>query len=85
MLNNREVLIPNRTLCDTLEAMRKCHETRNYSYLLGLIEEAQNLANRMEAALWDQKDFKRAEKRYKKLKKEIEELYTFKKEMENDE
>lgn len=66
--------MPNRTLCDTLEAMRMCHKTRNYLYLEGLIEEAQNLANRMEAALWDQKEFKRTQKRHKRLKKEVEEM-----------
>lgn len=51
-----------------------CHKTRNYLYLEGLIEEAQNLANRMEAALWDQKEFKRTQKRHKRLKKEVEEM-----------
>ena len=40
----------------------------------GLIEELQNAANRMEAALWDQKEFKNAEKRHKKLKVEIKKL-----------
>lgn len=66
--------MPNRTICDVLAAMRECCKTANYSYLPGLIEEAQNKANRMEAALWDQDDFKRAEKRYKKLKQKIKEL-----------
>jgi len=53
--------IPNRTLCDILDNMRKCVETLNFSYMNGLIEEAQVAGSRMEAALWDQKDFKRAE------------------------
>lgn len=82
--------MPNRTICDTLEAMRKCHETRNFSYLLGLIEEAQNLANRMEAALWDQNDIKgyretirELKEERKKLKKEIKKLEE-KKEKLND-
>ena len=66
--------MPNRTICDTLEAMRKCYETRNFSYLPGLIEEAQNLANRMESALWDQKEFKYRAKEHKKLKAEIKKL-----------
>lgn len=66
--------MPNRTLCDVLKAMRDCHKTRNYSYLLGLVEEAQVLGNRMEAALWDQSDFKHAEKRHKKLKEKIKKM-----------
>lgn len=64
----------NRTICSVLDAMRDCHKTRNYSYLMGLVEEAQVLANRMEAALWDQGDFKYAEKRHKKLKAKIKEM-----------
>lgn len=52
--------MPNRTICNVLEEMRQCHETRNFSYLLGLIEEAQSMANRMEAALYDQSDLDRA-------------------------
>lgn len=73
--------MPNRTLCDTLEAIRKCYETRNFSYLPGLVEEAQNMANRMESALYDQSDLRYAQKKLKevkeerrKLEKEIEEL-----------
>ena len=31
----------SRTLCSVLEEMRKCFETRNFSPLHGLIEEAQ--------------------------------------------
>lgn len=64
----------NRTLCDVLEAIRTCNKTHNYSYLMSLVEEAQMLGNKMEAALWDQKDFKRAERRYKSLKVQIKEL-----------
>jgi len=61
----------NRTACDVLEAMRQCDKTRNYSYLLGLVEELQNICYRMEAGLWDQKEFKAMERRHKKLKKEV--------------
>ena len=66
--------IPNRTVCDVLEEMRKAHETNNYSYLLGLIEEVQSMANRMESALYDKSDIKYARKRIKELNKEIEKL-----------
>jgi hypothetical protein len=61
-------------VCSVLDEMRKCHETRNYSYLPGLIEEAQTMVNKMEAALYDQSDLKYAEKKLKELKKEVEVL-----------
>lgn len=62
----------NRTLCNVLEEMRKLHETRNYCSLLGLIEEAQSMANRMESKLYDMKDYEWAQKEYKRLSKEID-------------
>lgn len=66
--------IPNRTLCGVLEEMRKSYETRNFSYLLGLIEEAQMMGNRMEAGLWDQNDLESAREEVKRLNKTIEKL-----------
>ena len=70
----------NRFLCDVLSEMRECVKTLNFSYLLGLIEEAQTLASRMEAKLYDIKDFERLhteikalEKKKKKLEEELEE------------
>jgi hypothetical protein len=61
--------------------MRKCHETRNYSILLSLIEEAQSMGNRMEAKLGSISNYKEMDEDLKKrrnelreLKKEIEEL-----------
>ncbi len=73
--------MPNRILCAVLDEMRDCVKTLNFSYLLGLIEEAQSLANRMEAHLYEIKDFNRLhkdikalEKKKKKLKEEVEEL-----------
>ncbi len=65
---------PNRTLCDVLEELRKCYETRNFSYSLGLIEEVQSLANRMESALSDKKNIEDWTKRRKELKEEIKKL-----------
>ena len=38
-------------MCDVLREMRKCLKTNNFSYLGGLIEEAQSMGNRMEAGL----------------------------------
>lgn len=60
--------MPYRTLCDVLEEMRQCSKTGNYSYLPGLIEEAQTLGNRMEARLWEQKDISRLRDEIKELK-----------------
>ena len=64
----------NRTVCEVLEAMRKCCQTSNFSYLPGLIEETQNMVNRMEAALYDKGDLDSARREIKTLKKEIREL-----------
>jgi hypothetical protein len=72
----------NRTICAVLEEIRKCNETRNYSYLSSLVEEAQTMANRMESALWDQKDLTYRRDEYKKLKAEVEALEEQKKFLE---
>ena len=68
----------NRYLCSVLEEMRECTRTLNFSYLLGLVEEAQTLASRMEAKLYDVKDFellheeiKALEKKKKNLEKKV--------------
>ena len=66
--------MPNRTICDVLREMRALHKTRNYSSLLALIEEAQSMANRMEAALWDQDEFTRTRESHKKLKQEVKDM-----------
>ena len=73
--------MPNRLLCAVLDEMRECVKTTNFSYLPGLIEEAQSLGNRMEAHLYDIKDFNRLnkdikdlKKKKKKLKEEVEEV-----------
>lgn len=73
--------MPNRYLCDVLEEMRKMYETRNFAGLLGVIEDAQRLADRMEAALRDQRDFKyyedearSAKEKSKKAKSETKDL-----------
>ncbi len=74
----------NRTLCDVLEDMRKANENRNYSYLAGLIEEAQSMGNRMEAALGDQKDVEKMQARWHELKDEIKALKAEKAQLEKD-
>ncbi len=72
-------IMPNRLLCAVLDEMRDCVKTSNFSYLSGLIEEAQSLGNRIEAHLYDMKDHNRLlddikalEKKKKKLKEEVE-------------
>lgn len=72
-----------RTLCDVLSEMRKCSETKNYSYLDGLIEECQYLGNSMEAALGYKKDFRYMKEDWSKLKAEIKELEKQKKDLES--
>ena len=47
--------------------MRSCNETKNYSYLLGLIEEAQSMANKMESKIDLIKDFEEMKDKYKEL------------------
>jgi hypothetical protein len=81
--------MPHRYLCDVLDEMRKCYETRNFSYLLGLIEEAQTMGERMEAALGDRKDAMKwhdkakAEKaEFNRLRKETDKLRSKKGEKE---
>lgn len=64
----------NRTLCDVLDEMRKCHETRNYASLLALIEEAQSKGNRMESGLNDKHDLVKMEEEWHSLRKEIKKL-----------
>lgn len=62
---------PNRTLCDVLKEMRACYKTRNFCPLLGLIEEAQSMGNRMEAGLEDLRDLKDIRKTIKEKREEL--------------
>ena len=71
----------NRYICDVLEEMRKLVNANNIKPLMGLIEEAQSLANRMEAGLGDKKDLlslsnetAKARQAYKKLQEEYKAL-----------
>ena len=64
----------NRTLCAVLEEMRKLDDTKNYSILKSLIEEAQVMANRMEAALYDVKDIKKLYEDRKALRDQVKKL-----------
>lgn len=64
----------NRTMCDVLEEMRQCWETRNFAYIKDLIEEAQSMANRMESGLSDQHDLQEMHEEWTKLRAEIKAL-----------
>jgi len=74
----------NRTLCDVLEDMRKCDLTKNYSPMLGLIEEAQIMGNKMEAGLNDKRDVKRYRNELKKLQKQYKKLSAKKEALEEE-
>ena len=74
----------NRYLCSVLEEMRECTKTLNFSYLLGLIEEAQSLASRMESKLYDIKDFDRLHEEIRDLKKKKKKLEKIVKETSED-
>ena len=66
--------MPNRYLCDVLDEMRTCYKTRNFSYLMGLIEEAQTMGERMEATLGDKKDYNHWHKKKKEEQVEFNKL-----------
>jgi len=65
---------PHRTICDVIEELRKCYETRNFSSALGLAEEIQSMGNRMEAALSDKADVESWTKKRKEMSKEMKKL-----------
>ena len=64
----------NRYVCEVLDEIRKCHETRNYAILLSLIEEVQTMVNRMEAGLSDASDLKKLAEDRSELKAEVRDL-----------
>ena len=68
----------NRGLCDVLSEMRTmlklAKDSNSKNVLLSLIEEAQIMGNRMEAALCDIKDLKRLHDDIKDKKEELKKL-----------
>ena len=76
----------NRTLCEVLSEMRQCYETRNFCSINGLIEEAQSMANQMEAGLEDKADTKRwtreRKEAYEKHQKQVRESAELEKQIE---
>ena len=63
-----------RSMCDIIEDMRTMYKTRNFSYMMGLLEELQYRANRMENAFDIKNDVEHYEKLRIDYKKEIAEL-----------
>ena len=74
---------PPRTLCDILAEMRKAYESRNFAGLLGLVEEAQTKANRMEAALEGRDAIREIEEKRQEAKDELRRLEKELKQLEN--
>jgi len=66
--------VSGRFLCNIFEDMRACIKVMNFSYLPGLIEEAQYRANRMETIIDRNMDWKRMQQNYERIKKDVEEL-----------
>ena len=66
--------MPNRLVCNVLDEMRDCSKTRNFSYLDGLIEEAQVLVNRMESKLMDNKELDDLNERIREGKVDLSRL-----------
>jgi hypothetical protein len=61
----------NRYVCTVIEELKTCNRTRNYSYMLGLLEEMQSMVNRMEAALEDKADLDMYRKQAKEKKTKV--------------
>ena len=66
--------MPNRYLCDVFEGMRQAFKTRNFSYLLALVEEGQYIGERMEAGLADIRDLARLTSAVSEEKQKLEDL-----------
>ena len=64
----------NRYFCTVIDEMRACYKTRNFSIIMGLLEELQSIGNRMEAKCGDISDYNRYLDEVKELKREIKSL-----------
>ena len=78
----------NRYFCTVIDEMRACYKTRNFSIVMGLLEELQSIGNRMEAKCGDINDANRYLDEVKELKREIKSLKRkrdkLKRKIEND-
>jgi predicted RNase H-like nuclease (RuvC/YqgF family) len=66
--------MPNRFYCTVIDEMRACYKTRNFSIIMGLLEELQSIGNRMEAKCGDISEYNSYLDQVKELKREIKEL-----------
>jgi hypothetical protein len=66
--------VTNRYFCTVIDEMRACYKTRNFSIVMGLLEELQSIGNRMEAKCGDISDRNNYLDEKKKLKQEIKDL-----------
>lgn len=64
----------NRTMCSILENIRAMDKSKNYSALLGAVEELQWAAERMEAAIADVKDINNLKEHRAELRDEVKKL-----------
>ena len=64
----------NRYFCSVIDEMRACYKTRNFSIIMGLLEELQSIGNRMEAKCGDINDRNIYLDEVKNLKMEIKDL-----------
>lgn len=78
----------NRYFCTVIDELRSCYKTRNFSIVMGLLEELQSIGNRMEAKCGDINDANRYLDEVKELKREIKSLKRkrdkLKRKIEND-
>lgn len=74
--------MPHRYICTVLDEMRDCLKTNNFSYLGGLIEEAQMMGNRMESRIYEVKEWEELRKEIKELEAKLEKLQEKEKELD---
>jgi|SaaInlV_150m_DNA_2_1039686.scaffolds.fasta_scaffold11222_2 peptidoglycan hydrolase CwlO-like protein len=71
---DEEEFMANRYFCTVIDEMRSCYKTRNFSIVMGLLEELQSIGNRMEAKCGDINDANRYLDDVRNLKREIKSL-----------
>jgi hypothetical protein len=71
MSDEPRIFYTNRTVCEILADFRKCWETRNFSYMMGILEELQWYAEVMESNLQNVKDVRELKEERHNLKAEV--------------
>jgi hypothetical protein len=75
--------MPHRYICAVLDEMRTAVRIGRIDMLVGLVEEAQTLVNRMEAKLGEYSDMGYDVRKAKGLRRELQELQDGIEEIEN--